>query len=373
MAENDSFPKITERELDRLRRVMNVELEARDPFNRYASPDTIRHFAHGIGDDNPLFADEEYAASTRWGEPVAPPTFLFSCFGRGAPQGLRGIHSMWGGASFDMRRPITSGTRIAGTVALSGLTPKQSRFAAKSILQEHLYTFKGREGDLLAKVKEWHLRTERDTARRRGKHRKLEPASYSAEEIEEIFRGYENEEVRGGETRFWEDTAIGEELPTVVKGPLRVTDNVAWKVGWGFRPFTYAHKLGVDYYRRHPMAFIPNYQGVPDVPERVHWDENFARRVGVPTSYDFGPQRVAWLGQVVTNWMGDDGFIVGFWGEVRRFNLVGDTHWLRGEVAGKEVEEGRRLVSVTLSGVDQRGEETIRGGAEIELPTRQVG
>ena len=91
MVQKDPFPKITDQEMDRLRRVMNVELEARDPFNRYASPDTIRHFAHAIGDDNPLFTDEDYAASTRWGCPVAPPTFLFSCFGRGAPQGLRGF------------------------------------------------------------------------------------------------------------------------------------------------------------------------------------------------------------------------------------------------------------------------------------------
>ncbi len=371
MAEKDCFPRITERELERLRRMMNVELEAREPFNRYASPDTIRHFAHAIGDDNPLFTDEGYAASTRWGRAVAPPTFLFSCFGRGAPQGLRGVHSMWGGASFDMRRPIESGTRIGGTVALTGLTAKESRFAARTILQEHVYAFRDGGGELLAKVREWHLRTERDTARRRGKHRKLEPASYTAEEIEGIFQDYDKEEVRGAEPRYWEDVMIGDGLAPVVKGPLRVTDNVAWKVGWGFRPFTYAHKLGVDYYRRHPMAFIPNDQGVPDVPERVHWDEDFARRVGVPTSYDFGPQRVAWLGQVVTNWMGDDGFIVSLWGEVRRFNLVGDTHWLRGEVVGKEEREGRRMVSIGLSGVDQRGEETIRGGAEVELPYRE--
>ena len=126
----------------------------------------------------------------------------------------------------------------------------------------------------------------------------------------------------------------------------------------------------MDYYRKHPMAFITNEQGVPDVPERVHWDPDFARRVGVPSSYDFGPQRVAWLGQVVTNWMGDHGFIAKFRGEVRRFNLVGDTHWLSGEVTGKSVENGRHLITVALRGIDQRGEETIRGGATVVLPTR---
>ena len=142
MVQEKQFPKITGEELDRLKKVLGVELEVRDPFNRYATPDTIRHFAHAIGDDNPLFTEEEYAASTSLASPIAPPTFLFSCFGRGAPQGLRGIHSMWGGASFDMQMPIASGARINGTVALTGLTPKGSRFAGKTILQEHVYTFK---------------------------------------------------------------------------------------------------------------------------------------------------------------------------------------------------------------------------------------
>ena len=51
---------------------------------------------------------------------------------------------------------------------------------------------------------------------------------------------------------------MGEELPHAVKGPLRVTDNIAWKIGWGFRPFTYAHKIAAEYYKKHPFAFIAN-------------------------------------------------------------------------------------------------------------------
>ena len=40
-------------------------------------------------------------------------------------------------------------------------------------------------------------------------------------------------------------------------------------------------------------------------------------------------------------------------------------------MTGKSEREERRLVTVTLSGVDQRGEETIRGGAEVMLPSRE--
>jgi hypothetical protein len=39
---------------------------------------TIRHYAHGIGDDNPLWCDPEYAAKTKYGSIVALPSFLFS-------------------------------------------------------------------------------------------------------------------------------------------------------------------------------------------------------------------------------------------------------------------------------------------------------
>jgi acyl dehydratase len=370
MVKPQEFPKITDSELSRLRQLMGVELEVKEPFNRYATADTIRHFAHGIGDANPLYADEDHGQRTRWGVTVAPPSFLFSCFGRGAPQGLRGIHAMWAGASFEVYEPIRAGDRIVGTVALTGLTPKESRFATRSILQEHTYTFHRGDGVKLADVKEWHMRTERDTARERGKHKSLEPAQYSAEDIKRIFADYDKEEIRGATPRYWDDVIAGEDVPHVVKGPLRVTDNVAWKVGWGFRPFTHAHKLGVEYYKKHPMAFDLNAQGVPDVPERVHWDPDFARRVGVPSSYDFGPQRVAWLCQVATNWMGDDGFIKKFWGEVRRFNLVGDTHWLKGKVKDKRRDGDEALAELDLWAYDQRGEETIRGGAVVALPSR---
>ncbi len=370
MVQQGEFAKINEPELERLRKFLGVPLEVKDPFNHYASPDTIRHFVHGMGDTNPLFSDEEYGKSSRWGAMVAPPTFLFSCFGRGAPRGLPGVHGMWAGASFEMEDALRAGTHIVGTVTPSALTPKETRFAGRAILQEYTYDFRTTEDRPLAKVKEWNMRTERDSARSRGKYNYMELAQYTSEDIERIFADYDKEEIRGARPRYWEDVQIEDELTHVVKGPLRVTDNVAWKIGWGFRPFAYAHKVAVDYYKRHPQAFIPNEYGIPDVPERVHWDPDFARRVGVPGAYDFGPQRVSWLGQVVTNWIGDDGFIKVYWSEVRRFNLNGDTHWLKGKVSSKRKGNGEALVELELWGDDQREETTIRGGATVVLPSR---
>src|SRR5206468_169503 len=80
---------------------------------------------------------------------------------------------------------------------------------------------------------------------------------------------------------------------------------------------------------------IPNEFGVPEPPERVHWDADLARAVGVPAPYDYGPERVAWLGHLVTNWMGDAGTLARLNVQVRRHNLIGDTTWCRGRVAAK--------------------------------------
>ena len=369
MAQSE-FPKITEEELDRLRQFLGKPITVESPFNRNATIDTIAHFAHGMGDTNPIFSDEEYGKATRWGSVIAPPTFLFTCEGIGAPRGLGGVHAMWSGASFEMEDVIREGTGIRGTVTPSGLTPKETRFAGRAILQEFTYDYSTLEGQTIGKVRQWSMRTERDAAKDRGKYNALVPATYTPEEIERIFADYEKEEIRGGERLYWEDVEEGQVLPHVVKGPLRVTDNIAWKIGWGFLPFAYAHKIAVDFYKEHPRAFIVNSSGIPDVAERVHWETEFARRVGVPEAYDYGPQRVSWLCQVVTNWMGDEGFIREFWGEVRRHNLNGDTTWLKGTVSGKRWETHRGLVDLELWGYDQREERTIRGAATVVLPSR---
>ena len=42
-------------------------------FLTTATPDAMRNFARGYGDDNPLFASEDYGTTTRWGGQIAPP------------------------------------------------------------------------------------------------------------------------------------------------------------------------------------------------------------------------------------------------------------------------------------------------------------
>src|SRR5271154_2603596 len=92
------FPKITEDGLNDLRRRMGKRItDTVEPWNYEATRDGIRHYAHGIGDDNPLWCDPDYAKQTKYGTVVALPSFLFSPsrIVSGYVGGLAGTHAMW--------------------------------------------------------------------------------------------------------------------------------------------------------------------------------------------------------------------------------------------------------------------------------------
>jgi hypothetical protein len=90
-------------------------------------------------------------------------------------------------------------------------------------------------------------------------------------------------------------------------------------------------------------------------------------------AYDYGVMRDCWLSHFMTDWMGDDGWLVSQGSEIRKFNYMGDSHILTGEVAGKRVEDGRCLVDIDMRGTNQRGDVTCPGRATVALPSREHG
>ena len=69
-----------------------------------------------------------------------------------------------------------------------------------------------------------------------------------------------------------------------------------------FGVYLVGNKVAANLYKRHPKLMIPNEQGVPEPPQRVHWDNEFTKNLlGLPGAYDLGPERCAWLMQGATN------------------------------------------------------------------------
>src|SRR5438093_7103861 len=104
-------PSLPADALEQVRALIGTDIRL-EQWNNEATRDTIRHYAWGIGDDNPLYCDPDYAARTRWGTIVAPPTFLFAlCDGLIAP-GLPDIQWFGAGREVYLERPIRRGEEI---------------------------------------------------------------------------------------------------------------------------------------------------------------------------------------------------------------------------------------------------------------------
>jgi len=371
----NKFPKITEEGLDDLRKRIGVKItNTVEPWNYEATRDAIRHYAHGIGDDNPLWCDPDYAANTKYGDVIALPSFLFttSRIISGYCGGLSGVHAMWAGADWNWHQPVKRNDVITTEAYLKDLLEHQTKFAGRAFQPIYHVDFYNQFGDKLADADSWVFRTDRDEARERGTkyteaRGRVEP--YTEEQLAEFSRLYAEEKIRGATPRFWEDVEEGEALPKMMKGPMTVTGFICYAQGWGGL-YIRANKLAWKMQQAHPGLGIRNRFNVPDCPERVHWDEDFALEVGAPGAYDYGPERCSWLTHHATNWMGDEGFLRKSRCEIRRHNPDGDAIIIEGTVTRKYVEDGRHLVEIKQKAVTARDELSAHGTAVVELPSR---
>ncbi|PSR65268.1 MULTISPECIES: FAS1-like dehydratase domain-containing protein [Nocardia] len=355
----------------------------REQFTR-ATPDVMRNFARSYGDDNPLFVDEEYGLDTRWGGQIAPPMINIALTRdlRADPvpkdqrrPSFRGIHVFVSGTTTDWYRPVYDGDTLYSFQGFSDVELKESEFAGRSLIVTRSHVQMNQRAEVVQVQKVITIHTERHESKKRNKYQGIEPASYTPEDISKIDEIYAAEQRRGANTRYWEDVSVGESLGTMAKGPLTTTDMVVFHSGgYGFAPYTPSTGR-LTYLNRQRIApfYIPNEQGIPDVAQRIHWDSDYARSIGLPAAYDYGMMRDCWLSHYLTDWMGDEGWLVSMSSQMRKFNYQGDTHTITGEVVGKRVEGDRYLVDVEFRGTSQRGEVTCPATATIALPSREHG
>ncbi|MBB54470.1 MAG: acyl dehydratase [Magnetovibrio sp.] len=374
MQENSTgnFPRITDQGLEELeaRKGMKITREP-EPWCTEATRDNIRHYAHGIGDDNPLWCNPDYASGSAYGGIVALPSFIFSCSRiiSGYVGGLPGVHAMWAGADFTWHKWIRRNDTIATESHLKDFIIRETKFSGRAVQQIYHVDFFNGDGDKVAEGDSWCFRTERDTAREKGtKYNNLKTQKkkiYTPSELTEIYRHYAEEEVRGATPRYAEDVTVGEKLPTMVKGPMTVTGFIAYAQGWGGL-YIRANKLAWKQIHAHPGLGIPNRFNIPDCPERVHWENQFATDVGAPGAYDYGPERCSWMIHHLTNWMGDDGFLLHSETKIRHHNPVGDTLFINGEVTAVDGD----LVTVAHEARNQDGALSIIGTGRVRLPSQ---
>jgi acyl dehydratase len=405
MAWWDAHTEITDDMVRSTRKHLGSVRPLRNQWNTNISRDTLFHAAIGSGDDNPLWVDEEYAAKTRWGRRLAPPSFIQSItYGTRYPldkpgqpggsmlAGLPGIGSYWLGTDVTWFGPLMEGDEVRGHASMiasidsdgdqpgdrvegiEDLAPVYKAWeqfvgswTARTMLQVgQCDIYREPQHELAVRVTEYGIRMPRGLPVEDGPYGSLAPASYSQEQIDEALAIYAGLTRRGAEPRRLADLTAGEELSAAPRGPLSVTGMRAYGAACGSN-FAMGDALLYRYLHDFPGANSPHEDtGVPDVPNRVHWDTDMARTLGMPRGYDFGPMRMFWFGSYVTDWAGDDAYL-------RRLRLLFPSPlflWemmsLRATVAETSVAAHGPTVSLNLTGENVRGVITT-GSADVVL------
>jgi acyl dehydratase len=351
--------------------------------NKFITEDLIRHFAYAVGDPNPLWRDPDYARSTRWGGIIAPPTFDFciaSSDGAGnAPGGsflLPGFNLFAGGNKHEYFGVIRPGDEFRVVDKYLGVEEKEVKGKTYRLFLE-----KGKRSYINQRDEVVVIATARRimTGTPPGKiaatqgelYKDIKRHHYSQEELDVIHRAYDDELAgknrRGAEVRYWEDVAVGDELQPVVKGPLDTSDACSAMLveyGGAFAIKWNIMRGSIDSYPIDPQTGEHRFR------RDWHFEDSLAQISGVPYAFQIGKFSEMILSHVVTNWMGDDGFVKVLDFRIQRINIMGDMNWLKGKVIRKYVDSGEHLVDLDIWAENQDKRVVTKGIATVRLIAR---
>ena len=136
---------------------------------------------------------------------------------------------------------------------------------------------------------------------------------------------------------YFEDVREGTELPTLRKDPT--TQQLVM----------YAGASG-DYYQ-------------------IHYDQGYARGNGLPDVILHGALKNAFLGQLMTDWVGEHGSLKKLTVQYRGMDVPGSPILAKGVVT-KKGEGGENTVECDIWLENADGEKTTPGSAVVTLPSR---
>jgi acyl dehydratase len=137
---------------------------------------------------------------------------------------------------------------------------------------------------------------------------------------------------------YWDDVEEGTELPDIVKNPT--TQQLV----------KYAGASG-DYYQ-------------------IHYDMDFAKNNELDSVILHGALKNAFLGHLVTKWMGPEGDLKRLACQYRGMDIPGAPITAKGVVTRKYQEQGANLVDCQIWLENKDGEKTTPGSATVALPQR---
>jgi acyl dehydratase len=115
---------------------------------------------------------------------------------------------------------------------------------------------------------------------------------------------------------------------------------------------------------KHPTTRqLVEYAGAQGDFYEIHYDQDYARGVGLPGVILHGLLKAAFLGQLITDWLGDEGALKTLEVSYRGIDQPGRPYTCRGRVT--RVEDA--TVELEVWGENEAGERTTVGSAVVEI------
>ncbi len=364
-----------------LKKLVGSRLDDEDPYQRFLgrgqpmteiTKDSIRRYAWGVGDLNPLWHDGAYRSGELVGGTLAPPSILFAL----TPGGMSGTlftglpiqigtHETWGGADLTWHKPLRAGTHVHARTRLSDVTERTSRLSGTMAQLSAHTEYRDDMDAMLAESDVWVFRMADAAYKGTPADRKLR--RWSQDELDAIREMKRVEAGRGSKRLSWDEIEVGQTVPPLVKGPYTLSANTMFLAAWSPEHVSFGDVpwTAVEQYQG---AFEADICGVPELRAMlIHCDRDVAFKYGLAGPFDYGPQRVSWAIQLVTNWMGDHSHLKQCRFRVRGFNFLGDLQTFKAVVTSKSITEGEGYVGLDLSCANQDGEPTGDGSAIVSL------
>jgi acyl dehydratase len=115
---------------------------------------------------------------------------------------------------------------------------------------------------------------------------------------------------------------------------------------------------------KHPTTRqLVQYAGAQGDFYEIHYDQDFARSVGLPGVILHGLLKAAFLGQLITGWLGDRGTLKRFEVSYRGIDQPGRPYRCRGRVTKVDADQ----VELEVWGEDSTGNRTTVGTATVAM------
>jgi len=268
--------------------------------------ENIIRFAESIQDYNPLYTNELQARKSTYGSLIAPPTFLRSCYAGPWKKSidLPFYTSVDGGSEWEYFEPIRDGDEINVTATITDLYEKSGR-KEQMLFQKKTITYINQFKSLVAKEEnigiflEKHMHNQDKQNPQNMRVKSINPLQDSKNKI-----------------ISYEDISIGMKLPTIIKTP-------------------------------NSQQLVKYAAASLEFPE-IHYDIDYAKAAGLPGVLVQGSLKHAFLGQLITDWIGQNNILKKLSVSYRGMNITNEKLYCKGIISRKYIENNKKLVKCKI-------------------------